>query len=135
MTTAIWLFLLFVAFTLLITWWSARRSGGASAYFAAGRQPNAEGGILIHAIDPMNGRLHWTHRLDSVPQEGFYENSGLEFDPFDLLYQEVDLIRSFWLGHPESFCVNTIDWYIIFANIHQSTHGNPDLIVRGILMR
>lgn len=48
MTTAIWLFLLFVAFTLLITWWSARRSGGASAYFAAGRRIKAwQNGLAI----------------------------------------------------------------------------------------
>lgn len=34
---AIAIFLLFIAATLAITWWSARRSSGASAYFAAGR--------------------------------------------------------------------------------------------------
>jgi cation/acetate symporter len=32
------MFLGFVAATLVITWWSARRSSGASAYFAAGRR-------------------------------------------------------------------------------------------------
>src|SRR5215218_6835905 len=31
------MFLLFVAVTLVITYWAARRSSGASAYFAAGR--------------------------------------------------------------------------------------------------
>lgn len=34
---ALFMFLLFIAVTLAITWWSARRSSGASAYFAAGR--------------------------------------------------------------------------------------------------
>src|SRR5512133_4124878 len=32
------MFLGFIAITLVITWWAARRSSGASAYFAAGRQ-------------------------------------------------------------------------------------------------
>jgi cation/acetate symporter len=32
------MFLAFVAVTLAITWWAARRSSGASAYFAAGRR-------------------------------------------------------------------------------------------------
>lgn len=35
---ALVMFLAFVAATLVITWWSARRSTGASAYFAAGRR-------------------------------------------------------------------------------------------------
>lgn len=34
---ALWMFIAFIAATLVITWWSARRSHGASAYFAAGR--------------------------------------------------------------------------------------------------
>jgi cation/acetate symporter len=36
--TAIWMFLAFVAATLIITYFSARKSSGASAYFAAGRR-------------------------------------------------------------------------------------------------
>jgi cation/acetate symporter len=36
--TALFMFLAFVAATLVITWWSARKSQGASAYFAAGRR-------------------------------------------------------------------------------------------------
>jgi cation/acetate symporter len=35
---SLWIFLAFVAATLVITWYSARRSSGASAYFAAGRR-------------------------------------------------------------------------------------------------
>lgn len=35
---ALAMFLAFVAATLMITWWSARKSSGASAYFAAGRR-------------------------------------------------------------------------------------------------
>lgn len=48
MTAALWLFLTFVAFTLLITWWSARQSKGANAYFAAGRRIKAwQNGLAI----------------------------------------------------------------------------------------
>jgi cation/acetate symporter len=36
--TALWMFLAFVVATLVITWFSARKSSGASAYFAAGRR-------------------------------------------------------------------------------------------------
>ncbi|MEM8644643.1 MAG: cation acetate symporter, partial [Pseudomonadota bacterium] len=48
MTGALWLFLTFVAVTLGITWWSARQSKGASAYFAAGRRIKAwQNGLAI----------------------------------------------------------------------------------------
>ena len=68
------------------------------AYFAAGRQPLADGGILVFAVDPMTGERHWVKRIDSVPQKGFYENSGLEFDPFDILHAEGDkLAMSRWI--------------------------------------
>src|SRR3982751_5742415 len=38
MRTSLWMFLAFVAVTLVITYWAARRSRGAAAYFAANRQ-------------------------------------------------------------------------------------------------
>ncbi len=38
MSTPLLMFLLFIAITLVVTWWAARRSFGASAYFAAGRR-------------------------------------------------------------------------------------------------
>src|SRR6202140_4158894 len=38
MTTALMMFLFFIAITLGITYWAAKRSSGASAYFAAGRR-------------------------------------------------------------------------------------------------
>src|ERR671939_973428 len=38
MSTALLMFLVFVAVTLVITYWAARRSSGAAAYFAANRQ-------------------------------------------------------------------------------------------------
>ncbi len=37
MSPAVLMFLGFVAVTLGITWWAARRNTGSSAYFAAGR--------------------------------------------------------------------------------------------------
>ena len=60
------------------------------AYFAAGRQSLADGGILIFAVEPASGEIRWVRRLDSVPQKGFYECSALEFDNFDLLHREGD---------------------------------------------
>ena len=69
-----------------------------TAYFAAGRQPLADGGILVFALDPVTGTRHWVKRINSLPQKGFYENSGLEFDPFDLLHAEGDgLAMSRWI--------------------------------------
>jgi outer membrane protein assembly factor BamB len=62
------------------------------AYFAAGRQPLADGGMLVFAIDPLTGKHHWVHRIDTIPQKGDYENSGLDFDPFDILHAEGDSI-------------------------------------------
>ncbi len=44
-----------------------------AAYFAAGRQSFADGGILIFKVDPPSGKIHWVQRLDSVPQKGFYD--------------------------------------------------------------
>lgn len=48
MTASLGMFLLFVAVTLWITWWAARRSTGSSAYFAAGRSLTAwQNGIAV----------------------------------------------------------------------------------------
>ena len=38
MSAPLVMFLVFIAITLAITYWASRRSAGASAYFAAGRQ-------------------------------------------------------------------------------------------------
>ena len=44
----LWLFIGFVALTLAITWWAARRSSGANAYFAAGRRITAwQNGVAV----------------------------------------------------------------------------------------
>lgn len=81
------------------------------AYFAAGRQPFADGGIFIFAVDPLSGRKHWVYRLDTIPQEGYYENSALEFDPIDILHQEGDGIAlSRWIISPDGRKVMVDKW-------------------------
>jgi outer membrane protein assembly factor BamB len=68
------------------------------AYFAAGRQPLADGGILVFAVEPATGQRRWVRRLDTVPTTNFYGCSGLEFDNFDLLQQEGAAVAlSRWL--------------------------------------
>jgi cation/acetate symporter len=48
MSTALGMFLVFIAITLYITWWAARRSAGSSAYFAAGRSLTAwQNGVAV----------------------------------------------------------------------------------------
>ncbi len=54
MTPALWMFLSFVAVTLVITYWSARKSTGASNYFAAGRGITAWQNGLAVAGDYMS---------------------------------------------------------------------------------
>jgi outer membrane protein assembly factor BamB len=81
------------------------------AYFAAGRQPLADGGIFVFAVDPLTGKRHWVQRIDSVPQKGFYENSGLEFDPFDILHAEGDgLAMSRWVLSADGKDVDVDKW-------------------------
>ena len=99
------------------------------AYFAAGRQPLADGGILVFAVDPMTGKRHWVQRIDSVPQKGFYENSGLEFDPFDILHAEGDgLAMSRWILSPDGKQVDVDKWNA-FAKLN--TGGGEVWIPRG----
>jgi cation/acetate symporter len=48
MTSALVMFVVFIAITLVITYWASKRSAGASAYFAAGRQITAwQNGIAV----------------------------------------------------------------------------------------
>src|SRR5215510_7086147 len=48
MSTALGMFLVFIAVTLYITWWAARRSAGSSAFFAAGRSLTAwQNGVAV----------------------------------------------------------------------------------------
>jgi outer membrane protein assembly factor BamB len=61
---------------------------GGTAYFAAGRQALADGGIRIFAADPATGAVKAVKAITSLPQTAFYAGSGLEFDVFDLLVAE-----------------------------------------------
>ncbi|MGH9630625.1 MAG: solute symporter family protein, partial [Bryobacteraceae bacterium] len=54
MTSALAIFLVFIAITLAITGWAARRSGGAVSYFAAGRRITAWQNGLAVAGDYMS---------------------------------------------------------------------------------
>src|SRR5262252_286034 len=48
MSTSLVMFLVFIAITLGITYWASKRSAGASAYFAAGRQITAwQNGVAV----------------------------------------------------------------------------------------
>ncbi|NCO39326.1 MAG: hypothetical protein COZ06_08745 [Armatimonadetes bacterium CG_4_10_14_3_um_filter_66_18] len=81
------------------------------AYFAAGRQPFADGGVLVFSVDPFTGQRHWVRRLDTIPQQGYYENSGLEFDPFDILHQEGEgLTLSRWIFSRDGKQVSVDKW-------------------------
>ena len=93
----------------------------ATVYFVAGRQQLADGGVLVFALDALTGEKRWVHRLDHIPQKadstgknpfkGFYENSGLEFDPIDILHQEGDgIAMSRWIFSPDGKTVSVDKW-------------------------
>ena len=68
------------------------------AFFAAGRQSYADGGILVFAVDPATGKRHWVQRLDTVPQKWFYGDNHRESDNFDLLHRQGKCVAmSRWL--------------------------------------
>jgi len=99
------------------------------AYFAAGRQPLADGGIFVFAVDPATGHRQWVHRLNTIPQKGFYENSGLEFDPIDILHQEGDGIAlSRWVISRDGKNVKVDKWNA-FAKL--DTGGGAVWVPRG----
>lgn len=69
-----------------------------AAYFAAGRQVYADGGILVLAVEPATGRILWRQRLAQLEQRWFYGDNHCEFDAFDLLHREGDRVAmSRWL--------------------------------------
>jgi outer membrane protein assembly factor BamB len=99
------------------------------AYFAAGRQSLADGGILVFAADPATGKLAWVERLNSVPQQGFYESSALEFDNFDLLHQEGEGVgMSRWVFDRKTGKMS-IDRWAVFARLN--TGGGSVMAPRG----
>ena len=110
-----------------------------TAYFVAGRQQLADGGVLIFAVDPLTGEKRWVHRLDQMPQKadptgknpykGFYENSGLEFDPVDIIHEEGDgIAMSRWILSNEGKLVSVDKWNA-FAKL--DTGGGAVWVPRG----
>jgi outer membrane protein assembly factor BamB len=92
-----------------------------TAYFAAGRQQLSDGGVFLFSVDPMTGKQNWVHKLNEIPQTGyegdkgdsfgFYKNSGLEFDPVDILHKEGDRIAlSRWLISLDGESVEVDTW-------------------------
>lgn len=61
----------------------------ALAYFAAGRHPLADGGVLVFAVEPATGKIRWVSRINTLPMRNYYGGAGLEFDPFDLMVAEA----------------------------------------------
>ena len=99
------------------------------AYFAAGRQSLADGGILIFAVQPASGKVEWVQRLDSVPQQGFYECSGLEFDNFDLLHRQGDGVgMSRWVFERTTGRMSLERW-AAFAKLN--TGGGAAMVPQG----
>jgi outer membrane protein assembly factor BamB len=99
------------------------------AYFAAGRQPLADGGIFVFAVLPASGELRWVQRLDSVPQQGFYECSALEFDNFDLLYRQGDGVAMSRWAFDISSGKMSVDRWSAFARLN--TGNGESLVPRG----
>ena len=112
---------------------------GKTAYFVAGRQQLADGGVLVFAVDPLTGEKRWVHRLDEMPQKGdptgknpykgFYENSGLEFDPVDIIHAEgKGIAMSRWILSSAGKLVSVDKWNA-FAKL--DTGGGAVWVPRG----
>ncbi len=99
------------------------------AYFAAGRQSLADGGIFIFAVEPASGKINWVRRLNSVPQTNLYDCSALEFDNFDLLNRQGDgLAMSRWVFDRKTGEMS-LDRWAAFAKLN--TGGGAAMVPRG----
>jgi len=99
------------------------------AYFAAGRQSLADGGIFIFAVDATSGTTRWVRRLDRVPQTNFYDSSGLDFDNFDLLCRQGDgVAMSRWVFNRETGKMS-LDRWAAFAKLN--TGSGAAMVPRG----
>ncbi len=99
------------------------------AYFAAGRQSLADGGIFIFAVEPASGKINWVRRLNSVPQTNFYDCSSLEFDNFDLLNRQGDgLAMSRWVFDRKTGQMS-LDRWAAFAKLN--TGGGAAMVPQG----
>ncbi len=69
-----------------------------TAYFAAGRQYLAEGGVRFFAVDAANGEVRWMKCVNDLSDHHYYKAAGLEFDNYDLMVCEGDNVAmSRWL--------------------------------------
>jgi outer membrane protein assembly factor BamB len=69
-----------------------------TAYFAAGRQYLAEGGVRVFAVDAASGQVRWVKCVNDIPDHHYYAASGLEFDNYDLMVREgPNVAMSRWL--------------------------------------
>ena len=107
------------------------------AYFAAGRHPLADGGILVFAVEPSTGKIRWVKQLDSLINKYFYGNGGnhfytansLEFDNFNLLQQEDKSVSmSRWLFNRETGQMN---WKPKDAFLLAKTGGSGVMVQRA----
>lgn len=74
-----------------------------TAYFAAGRQYLAEGGVRVFAVDPQTGQVRWVECLNDVPGHRYYAAAGLEFDNYDLMVRQGrHVAMSRWTFDPAS---------------------------------
>jgi outer membrane protein assembly factor BamB len=68
------------------------------AYFAAGRQYLAEGGVRFFAVDAESGKVRWSKSINDLPDHHYYAAAGLEFDNYDLMVCEGNRVAmSRWL--------------------------------------
>jgi outer membrane protein assembly factor BamB len=106
---------------------------GGTAYFAAGRQSFADGGIRVFAADPRSGQIRWIQRLDDVPQSQeephFYGCSALEFDNFDLLHLEGDTVAMSRWRFDLASGQRSIDRWSAFARLN--TGGGAAMVPRS----
>jgi outer membrane protein assembly factor BamB len=69
-----------------------------TAYFAAGRQYLAEGGVRVFAVDAETGQVRWSKTVTDLPDHHYYAAAGLEFDNYDLMVREGQSVAmSRWL--------------------------------------
>lgn len=73
------------------------------AYFAAGRQALADGGILVFAVQVSTGKIQWVKRLNTVHTKNFCACSAEGIDNFDLMHREGEgVAMSHWLFNRQS---------------------------------
>ena len=96
MNAAIWMFLTFVAGTLGITYWAARRNTGASAFFAAGRSIKGWQNGLAVAGDYMSAAsfLGITGMIALSGYDGFMYSVGFLVAYLTVLYIVAEPLRN-----------------------------------------